>query len=473
MKHALMALGMVMLLSGQVLADGRVPIIYSTDLFHPHADPDDHYDLACLFALEELDIKAVILDLGGTQAERSGARAVEQMGHLTGRRVPYAWGLKDPLQTRTDPALHQPELFQAGVRLMLQVLRESDHQVVLFTTGSCRDVAAAFNREPELLRAKVRAVYFNIGRGPGEPQEECNVGYDPQAYLRMFETGLPIYWCPCFGRDGFETLYRVDQTEVLSACKPGVQNFFVYCLERSQDDPIAFLTSGPHPLPSGPRSMWCTAPMLHAAGRRVYQRGPNDFVALPPAEAQRLGLAEREIHAYAFQPMHASVAAVPSAAPGELPEPPEGQLVAQYVDRTEDRVGTALADPDGRPDCCVRLRGVDPTKPIKNLVLTGPRQGRWEYVETGRWWRLAFQRDGRRLDCWFQFYAPGQHQLQVIYDDQTTQAVGFDVPNPDALALTVKLNADAPNGLVFRQTDPRYPAILASCLKHLLAGLGR
>ena len=31
---------------GQAWGADRVPIIYSTDLFQPHDDPDDHYDLA-------------------------------------------------------------------------------------------------------------------------------------------------------------------------------------------------------------------------------------------------------------------------------------------------------------------------------------------------------------------------------------------------------------------------------------------
>ena len=55
----------------------KVPIVYSTDLFHPHADPDDHYDLACLFALEEFDIRGIILDLGGRSrpSGRAGRRS--------------------------------------------------------------------------------------------------------------------------------------------------------------------------------------------------------------------------------------------------------------------------------------------------------------------------------------------------------------------------------------------------------------
>ncbi|NLF07816.1 MAG: hypothetical protein GX594_07525, partial [Pirellulaceae bacterium] len=47
------------------LAGGKkIPIIHSTDLFHPHDDPDDHYDLATLFALDEFDIKGIVLDSG-------------------------------------------------------------------------------------------------------------------------------------------------------------------------------------------------------------------------------------------------------------------------------------------------------------------------------------------------------------------------------------------------------------------------
>ena len=44
------------------LSAASVPVIYCTDLFHPHDDPDDHFDLATLFALPELEVKAILLD---------------------------------------------------------------------------------------------------------------------------------------------------------------------------------------------------------------------------------------------------------------------------------------------------------------------------------------------------------------------------------------------------------------------------
>ena len=44
----------------------KIPIIHSTDLFHPHVDPDDHFDLATLFAVKEFDIKGIVLDNHGS-----------------------------------------------------------------------------------------------------------------------------------------------------------------------------------------------------------------------------------------------------------------------------------------------------------------------------------------------------------------------------------------------------------------------
>ena len=225
----------------------RLPILHSTDLFHPHEDPDDHYDLATLFAMSEFDIRGVILDLGAEQAKRTGRPAVEQMMKITGRQVPVAIGLSRRLRDRTDKALDEPEEFQAAVKLILATLRESKEKVTIFTAGSCRDVAAAFNREPALVKEKVRAIYFNIGNGPDGKQDEWNVAYDPAAYFRLFESGLPIYWCPCFGRDGYETHFKADQATVVGACAESVRRYFGYALSKSKEDALAYLASGARP----------------------------------------------------------------------------------------------------------------------------------------------------------------------------------------------------------------------------------
>ena len=51
-----------------------IPLVYSTDLFHPHDDPDDHLDLATVFALPDLDIKAILLRPGRQAEQEAGPR---------------------------------------------------------------------------------------------------------------------------------------------------------------------------------------------------------------------------------------------------------------------------------------------------------------------------------------------------------------------------------------------------------------
>lgn len=451
----------------------RVPVIYSTDLLHPHDDPDDHYDLATLFALPELDVRGIVLDLGERQQQRMGRPPVEQMLHLAGRRVPYAIGINRPLTARDDKAADVPPECQGGIELILTTLRQSPEKVVIFTTGSLRDVAAAFNREPELLRSKVRALYFNAGNGPGGPQNEWNVTLDATAYQRVFESGLTLFWCPCFGKDGYQTYFVADQATVVGACSPAVQNYFVYCLTRSQEEPLAFLRSGPHPLPQGPRNMWCTGPLYHAAGRRIYEREQNQFLALTPAQARQAGLADKEVTAFRFSPVRVTVADPQRPEPAKLAEPAPGQLTAAFLGTDADRVGTGDASPDGKADCHVRLLGLDAGKALQNLVLTGPKEGRWEYVETGRWWRVACARQGRQLDVYFQFWAAGEHRAEVVYEDKSTQAAAFAIPEQAPVELCTEVDARQPSGFLFQQTEPRFGQILASCLKNTLAELDR
>ncbi|NUQ62501.1 MAG: hypothetical protein HUU20_08430 [Pirellulales bacterium] len=459
----------------------KIPIVYSTDLLHPHDDPDDHYDLATLFALDEFDLRGILLDLGERQTARMGRPPVEQMIKITGREVPYRAGLDRSLRGPGDTAAGGSAESQGGIELLLSALRKCHRPAVLFTTGSCRDVAAAFNREPDLMKEKVRALYVNAGNGPQGPQWEYNVQLDEEAYFRLFDSGLPLYWCPCWsdepgnpeailGRKVYATYYVADQAQVVGACSPRVRNYFVYCLTRSGADPLAFLDSGEHPLPTGKRNMWCTAVFLHAAGREIYERDPQDFVALPPEQAAREGLQGRKATPYEFVPLRATRR---DASAPETQAATSGGWTAVYGGRCEDHVGNRQAGPDGKRDCLVRLSGVPGGTTVRNVVLTGPKEGRWELQETGRWWRVFLEPSGDRLDCWFSFYAAGPHRMELQLDDGKTEVLKFDVPQPPATALESQLDAAKPNARVFHITDELYPEILASALKNLLAGLGQ
>jgi hypothetical protein len=65
-------------------AGRAVPVIYCTDLFHPYDDPDDHFDLATLYAMPELEIKGIVLDQGRKQLERPGRIPVSQLSQRCG-----------------------------------------------------------------------------------------------------------------------------------------------------------------------------------------------------------------------------------------------------------------------------------------------------------------------------------------------------------------------------------------------------
>src|SRR5579859_4865194 len=151
-------------MSGQT-GPKKVPVIYPTDLFHPHDDPDDHFDLATLFALPELDIRAIVLDMGHVQRKSPGELPVRQLMRLTGRQIPIVVGLQNPLRYPEDAALDQfvPETPSR----ILSILNASPSKVMIIATGSVRDVAAAFNRDPSLFRRRVERIYIADGNSAG------------------------------------------------------------------------------------------------------------------------------------------------------------------------------------------------------------------------------------------------------------------------------------------------------------------
>ena len=286
-------------------AVGKVPLIHVTDLYHPHGDPDDHWDLACVYALAHaghVDLKAVVIDhppqrrLGGPDV-----MGVGQMNAITGLTVPVVVGAPGPAKTppSTQPAAKPPA--RAAVRAILNVLRASPSPVAITITGAARDVALAGREAPDLFAAKCAAVYLNAGSGTRDKAKaarlEYNVGLDPAAYAAIFRLPCRLYWLPCFevapsrGTPWrvmeYGTFYRFRQDEILPHLRPRVQKFFLYMLSRSpdqrwlrwldgeRDEKLLAQFGGMH------RNMWSTAGFLHATGRTVTRAG--EIVALGEA----------------------------------------------------------------------------------------------------------------------------------------------------------------------------------------------
>lgn len=286
----------------------RVPLIYQSDLFHPHDDPDDHFDLATVFAMPELDVKAILLDLGDRQEKKPGRIPLQQMFRLTGREAPFAIGLSDKLRSPDDKALDQPAANQAAVELFLRTLRESPEPVVVVTAGSLRDTCAAFNRDPALFRAKIGKIYINLGNLT-ENEGEWNEMLDPQSYIGIMRSGLPICWCPCRPTGQNRTsFWKFKHAEILDGLPQPLLNYFIYALQvvsPNEIDPMAALDMDLRPwrhiLMGQERSMWCTSSLIHAAGRKVYRVGDH-WVAAAAAPA---GGQLQEV--FTFAPAHVDI----------------------------------------------------------------------------------------------------------------------------------------------------------------------
>ena len=284
--------GCLGLLTTTLNAAAGVPVIYCTDLFHPHDDPDDHFDLASLYALPGLEIKAIVLDQGAKQRQKPGSIPVSQLNRLTGRHVPVALGLAQKLQAPTDAALDQAAEFQAGVTLILNTLRESSNPVMIAAVGSVRDVVAAFNREPALFRAKVSRLLVFIGEASHPTFREYNVELDPHAYVGLMRSGLPVWWVPCFDgglwqNRGHASFWKASHRDLLQDVSPEVMQYFIYALEHEKANPLTFLSEPVDAgrrvrLLTGERNLWCTA-LFSVLAWPPTQTG-NDLFGFSPVE---------------------------------------------------------------------------------------------------------------------------------------------------------------------------------------------
>jgi len=274
-------------------------VIHATDLFRPHGDPDDHWDLATLYALaaqNRVDLRAVLIDYPPPRRGKADpdVAAVAQMNYLTGKAVPAVVGCPREMKKRTDTLPDASPREMAGVELLIQMLREAPRPVVLHVVGTCNDVALAGRRAPEVFTRKCAAVYLNAGSGTPDAQQarklEYNVALNPAAYAAMFDLPCPVYWMPCFEITGqmsgpaeWGTFYRFRQSEILPQLSPPLQGFFAAMYRdgektaREQGPRTNWLQALIGPPDAAVieresqrfRNMWCTAGFLHCAGLTV------------------------------------------------------------------------------------------------------------------------------------------------------------------------------------------------------------
>lgn len=274
----------------KALKSKKISVVYSTDLFHPHGDMDDQIDLAVLFALKHIDIKAIILDNSATQRERPGSIPVEQIATLTGKQVPYATGLSLMLASLDDSGKQQPPQDQHAIELILKVLQESPGKITLVSVGSLRDFAAAFNRNKSLFFEKVDKVFVFAGEANLVGFVETNVRLDPKAFVQIMNSGLPIVWVPCFDgglwqNNGQASYWQTNYQSLLSRSSERVLNYLIYSYRKMDSDPVKYLSNPvdqhlKNKLFKKARNLWSCA-VLPAVQNQLIELEDSSYRILP------------------------------------------------------------------------------------------------------------------------------------------------------------------------------------------------
>lgn len=310
---------------GNCQAISARPVIVITDLYHPYQDPGDNLDLIMGFALSEIDLKAIILDI--TDAFRNkianhptlwkdprgpreaGIIPVLQLNYIFNRQVPYAVGPLSPMRSEDDLMQDVSSFEQEGINLFLNTLRNSDTAVEIMSFGSARILAVAYNRDPELCRRKIAKIHlsagtaspgFKLGNDKGAnviPGGEWNVALDVHAFTRILKSDLPIALYPCAGSDGglikdiHNTYWQLPALDFLKQADPHLQRYIDYAFTRelrndflkSMDitDEAFELHMNKYPQPF---HFWETSLWMNVAGRKLVQRSSGDYALIPKTE---------------------------------------------------------------------------------------------------------------------------------------------------------------------------------------------
>ena len=305
-----LAVGLGGVLGASPRASGpKVAVIHVTDLFRPYADGDDHWDMACDFALAargRIELAGIMIDHPPSDLDCDpDLLAVAQMNRISGLSVPVVVGSPRRMEP-AEAALPNNITASGGPRALLAMIKKSGLPVVINVLGSSRDVALAGRLDPELFSRKCVGVYLNAGSGtPDRAQAarlEYNVALDPASYAAIFDLPCPVYWMPCQevapveGDESFTagprgTYYEFLQKDILPRLSGRVQNYFAFMFKQGRLEQAAQrledalrpnwlrYLEGPaekdllERLGNRRRNMWGTAGFFHAAGLSVSADG--------------------------------------------------------------------------------------------------------------------------------------------------------------------------------------------------------
>jgi hypothetical protein len=205
------------------------------------------------------------------------------------------------MKTTEDKMLDVPTFQQAGINLLLETLDACDQPVEILSFGSTRTIAAALNRNPDLMRRKVSRIHISAGTattnfelGPLQDQNEMpggewNVALDPWAFIRLLQSDLPIALYPCATKDGafsygpHNTHWKFQDLSFVSRLDPGLRNYVIYALARLNRPDFLACLDGELPLDAAsdrithPHHVWETAVWLNVTRQQLAAGNGSEF----------------------------------------------------------------------------------------------------------------------------------------------------------------------------------------------------
>ena len=269
-------------------------VVLTTDLYHQHADPNDHWNLATMFSLARMglinfcgimcdDDRALKEDGSYFHFGDPSVQSIAQMNYITGLAVPVGFGSRFPIKCEKDieNALKGRKI--SSVTLLLDVLERSQDRVDIHMCGSCKDVLLAYRANPSLFEEKCNCIYLNAGTYEKQEPIEYNVSLEPFAYSQIFKIPCTIRWSPCFDElrpwpyktSKHANFYNIRQNEVVPHLNDTLLKYFNYMHGKISD--TGWLTYLKKPLDkdllawwsSADREMWSTPGFFMSAGKNV------------------------------------------------------------------------------------------------------------------------------------------------------------------------------------------------------------
>ncbi len=296
------------------MSSNKVPVIDITDLYHPPQDFDDAFDLVIPYALPEIDLLGVLLDIShryrvpykgegeeGWYSDPTGGREpgfipVWQLNYLFDRAVPCAPCPFVPMARTTDPQINRGVFENSGIQLFKTLLEQSPQPVEVVSFGSARPVAVAMNQFPELLKKKVKRIHLCAGSYPPGKMLEWNVKLDPEAFIRVISGDIPVYIYPCasegnpFALGNYNTYWLMPNLEFLKEIDSRLLSYFVYSHSRSNRiDFLQVLEEEPseeakNALFQRTHNIWTIDVWLEVSKRILVQRADGSYQIILPTE---------------------------------------------------------------------------------------------------------------------------------------------------------------------------------------------